>query len=260
MKLTFLGSGGAFVDYRVNYHNNAVLYTSAGIILIDCGTTAVQSLKELGVPPQSVDAVAFTHLHADHASPEMLLWERTYGGKNGPQFARTTLLAPEPILRPLRASLVPFMDDFTNRDGVVASGGVDTVAAWEETTQFGFGNCMFSYFRVPHVVGPNVDKPAYGMLVSDGRNSFYWSGDTTFSPLWIIDAVRFKGASVVFHECMFFPKYPGTVHTHYEELLSLPDYVRARIVLMHYGEVPAGIDPVGDGFQSAAKRHETFEI
>ena len=70
MKITFLGSGGAFTDYRVNYHNNALVETDAGLVLLDCGFTACQSMRELGIHPSKIHTVLFTHLHGDHASPE----------------------------------------------------------------------------------------------------------------------------------------------------------------------------------------------
>ena len=73
MQVTFLGSGGALCDHRVNYQNNALIEGPGGLLLLDCGTTAAQSLRELGVHACAVDAVALTHLHGDHASPEQLI-------------------------------------------------------------------------------------------------------------------------------------------------------------------------------------------
>src|SRR5687768_15770661 len=99
MRITFLGSGGAFTDYRVNYHNNAVVETDAGPVLLDCGTTAVQSLRELGIDRARIAAVLLTHLHADHASPEQLLWERYYGSGGGPPpYLSTPIVAPPDVL------------------------------------------------------------------------------------------------------------------------------------------------------------------
>ena len=257
LKITFLGTGGAFTDYRVNYHNNAVLETADGPILIDCGTTAVQSLKELGISPLDIQAVMFTHLHGDHASPEMLMFERAYGGTKGPQFLRTRMIGPSDLLLPLQESLAPYVGDYIDREGKANLGGVQFFGEWVETTRTMVGGIGIEYFRVPHVVGDGVNKPAYGMKISSGGAKILWSGDTIFSRQWIEEA---DPKATIFHECMFFPKFFGTVHSHYDELKSLPPEVRARIVLMHYTQVPAGIDPVKDGFMAAAKRHETFEI
>jgi hypothetical protein len=45
MKLQFLGNGNAFTDFRENYNNNAIIETSKGWVLIDCGVTAVETLS-----------------------------------------------------------------------------------------------------------------------------------------------------------------------------------------------------------------------
>ena len=66
-------------------------------------------------------------------------------------------------------------------------------------------------------------------------------------------------SDIIFHECTFMPHNESTVHTHYEELLSLSIDVRKRIVLMHYGRVPDGLDVTTAGFR-AAKRFEEFQI
>ena len=44
MRITFLGSGGAFTDFRVNYHNNALSHTAEGPVLL----TGIMALLGLG--------------------------------------------------------------------------------------------------------------------------------------------------------------------------------------------------------------------
>jgi len=260
VRLTFLGSGGAFSDYRVNYHNNAFIETAEGLVLIDCGTTAVQSLKELGYHPRDVRAVLFTHLHGDHASPEQLMWERFYGpdADGEPGFASTTLCAPADILDPLRRSLRHFMDIFTDRTGTIREGGVETLVDPLPTMQTELAGLQVRFFRVPHVAGASVDKAAYGIDLSDGRDRILWSGDTTLSPDWVNRAATDSSVARIFHECSFLPPYRGTVHSHWSELSELPDETLARITLMHHTVVPPEVDlsrTVG-----AAARHEVFEL
>ena len=103
-----------------------------------------------------------------------------------------------------------------------------------------------------------VSKPAYGIeLISNSGASVYYTSDTMFR-----DNIGelFPDAQIIFHDCSFSPKYPGTVHTHYEELLTLDDATRARIVLMHYTQIPEGVDVVADGFAGAAARHQKYTI
>ncbi len=259
MRITFLGSGGAFTDYRVNYHNNALVWTDEGPVLLDCGTTATQSLRELGVHPAALRAVIFTHLHADHASPEQLAWQRFYDGPGGrPGFLRTALHAPASLLDPLRASLLPFMDAYTDADGQLRHGGVDRVLDFHRGDEVVIGGVRFRWFRVPHVTGGPVDKAAYGIDIDDGQTRVVWSGDTTFSPDWVCQAADDPRVARIFHECLFQAPFRGTVHTHHAELAGLPAAVRSRITLMHHTAVPEGLSL--DGFAGAARRHQTFVL
>ena len=261
MRITFLGTGGAFCDYRVNYQNNAVVETSAGPVLIDCGTTACQSLKELGRHPGDLQAVVFTHLHGDHASPEQLIWERYYGSAGGPPGWRfTPMLAPADVLDPLLDGLGPFLSPFIDRTGVARSDGAAALLEPERTTDARVGDLRIRWFRVDHVTTGAVDKPAYGLWLEQGGVKVWWSGDTAFHAGQATTAARTPGCSRLFHECTFTAPHEGSVHTHYDELRTLPDDVRARITLMHHTVVPPGVDVVTDGFAGAAARHDRFVL
>jgi ribonuclease BN (tRNA processing enzyme) len=257
VKITFLGSGGAFTDYRVNYHNNALVETGDGLVLIDCGFTACQSLRELGIHPSEIKAVLFTHLHADHASPEQLIWERYYSGPDGlPSYLPTPIAAPGELLGPMKAALQGYIDIYSGPDGKVRDDGVEKLLQLTTTREVEVGGVRFRYFRVPHVTDGVIDKDAFGLEIIEGDRHVFWSGDTTFEPRWIREAADQSNTVGIFHECMFGPRFPGTVHTHWEELLSLPEDVRRRIVLMHHTAVPDGMDI--SAVADAARRHQSF--
>lgn len=261
LEIQFLGTGGAFTDFRENYHNNAIVRTADGPVLIDCGGTAVQSLRELGVHAGDIAGVVVTHMHGDHIGGiEQLAWERYYTSRaGGPGWKRTPILTTSPLHAMLRRSLLDCLDDFTASDGHTRSGGYDELVVprlLEGPTEI--GGVGFELVRTPHVVGPGVDKPAFGVRVrAPGSGGLYFTSDTTFRAD-IGD--RFPDAEIIFHDCTFHGHYPQTVHTHYSELLTLPADVRARIVLMHHTRVPAGVDVVRDGFRGAARRHEMFAL
>lgn len=259
MRITFLGTGGAFTDFRVNYHNNAIVQTAEGPVLLDCGLTAVQSMKEIGVERSDLAAVLFTHLHGDHASPESLVWERFYSGPDGvPGYLRTRMVAPPDVLDPLRASLAPYLNEFADLDGEFRVGGVDALIEAVPTHEVEIGGVRFRFFRVPHVTSSTVDKPAYGVDIDDGRSRVLWSGDTTLSRRWLDEAANDPRLTRVFHECLFVPRFRGTVHTHWEEIAALPADLQRRVTLMHYTQVPVGVE-LGE-LAGAAKRHESFEL
>ena len=259
MKITFLGSGGAFADYRVNYHNNALVETSEGPVLIDCGYTACQSLKELGLHPCSLRAVLFTHLHSDHASPEQLIWERYYSGPHGhPAFQKTRLVAPGELLGPMKRSLEAYINIFSDAHGEVRDDGIDALVDFDIQQEVEIGDTRFRYFRVPHVSGARIEKDAFGIEIIQGERRVFWSGDTTFSPDWVLRAADNPEVVQIFHECTFLPKTPGTVHTHWSELLSLPEETLRRITLMHHTQVPTGVDV--SMVNDAARRHQVFDL
>ncbi len=259
MRVTFLGTGGAFTDFRVNYHNNALIETEEGPVLLDCGLTAVQSMKEIGVDRTSLRAVLFTHLHADHASPETLIYERFFSGPHGmPAFLNTTLIAPQDVLDPLGVSLRPYLNEVADQDGELRNGGYEVLVNPIATTETEIGGVRFRFFRVPHVTAGAVDKPAYGVEIDDGKSKVLWSGDTTLSLPWLDAGLSDGRVQRIFHECLFIPKMKGTVHTHWEELETLPPELKSRITLMHYTQVPEWANL--EGLAGAAKRHERFDL
>ena len=252
MELTFLGTGGAFTDFRVNYHNNLVVDCGfldgeqvERYILIDCGATAVQSLKELGIKSWEVEGVVVTHLHGDHVGGiEQLLWERFYTGPHGPGFKKTALYATPDVLEGVQQFLTPCVDEFTSEDGIARVEGyaalVEEVPSMEfDEAEFTWhlGHVQVRFHRTPHVESDYASKPAYGIeLISAATGgSAYYTSDTMFrSEIGEL----FPDAQIIFHDCTFSPKYKGTVHTHYEDLLTLDDETRSRIILMHHTQVP----------------------
>lgn len=60
MYLTMLGTGNGFIPGQMD--SNALLEENGCKTLIDCGTTAWQSLEVLGVPREDIDAFV-THIH-----------------------------------------------------------------------------------------------------------------------------------------------------------------------------------------------------
>ncbi|MEZ4828369.1 MAG: MBL fold metallo-hydrolase [Bacteroidia bacterium] len=64
-KLTLLGCGDAFGSGG-RFYTCFLLEASGKKILIDCGATALASMKKHGVFPGEIDAIVISHLHGDH--------------------------------------------------------------------------------------------------------------------------------------------------------------------------------------------------
>ncbi|MEZ4777124.1 MAG: MBL fold metallo-hydrolase [Bacteroidia bacterium] len=65
VKLTFLGCGDAFGSGG-RFYTCFLLETSGKKILVDCGASAVISMKKMGISPGEIDAIVISHLHGDH--------------------------------------------------------------------------------------------------------------------------------------------------------------------------------------------------
>lgn len=259
MKIQFLGSGGAFTDWRENYNNNALIETNAGWVLLDCGVTAVQSMKELGVHPSDIRGMLITHLHGDHATPEQFIWERYYTSPQGmPLWKPTDIHAPSDIAHPLKESLRPYIESFTNRTLQVVDTGIEELLNLHIGSSGKIDDLQYQFFRVQHVTNPPVDKPSYGVILSRNGTQIVWSADKTFDAEWITAQTRNPQIACVFHECTFAPQFPGTVHTHWNQIQTLPDSVLAKIIIMHHNKIPAGVD--GSKLMGHAARHQIFEF
>ena len=65
VQVQFLGSGDAFGSG--GRLQSCILVTHpAGRFLVDCGASAMVSLRRFGVDPNTIDSVFLTHLHGDH--------------------------------------------------------------------------------------------------------------------------------------------------------------------------------------------------
>ena len=75
MELMFLGCGAADFDWS-RYGEDGVLGSTVSLlnksVLLDCGPTAVASMKRFGVETAGIRAVINTHSHSDHFNVEQI--------------------------------------------------------------------------------------------------------------------------------------------------------------------------------------------
>jgi len=95
-------------------------------------------------------------------------------------------------------------------------------------------------------------------LILDDR--IFFSGDTKFDQDLILSfEERFK-FDYLFHDCQLMP--PGGVHASIDELKNLPDDVKKKMILMHYGdnweENLAKVE--ASGFHSLAEQWSFYEF
>ena len=67
MELTFVGCGDAFGSggrFNTCFH----VQSAGSAFLVDCGSSALISMKRLAIDPSAIDSIFITHFHADHFS------------------------------------------------------------------------------------------------------------------------------------------------------------------------------------------------
>ena len=91
MFLTMLGTGNGFTPGLLD--SNALLESGNSRTLIDCGTTAWDSLGMLGLKRESIDTIFLTHIHFDHAGglESIALYSKYVSHR------RVRLIVPAPI-------------------------------------------------------------------------------------------------------------------------------------------------------------------
>lgn len=226
MALSFvpLGVGDAFS--AVHYSSCVAVEADERWLLVDCPHPIRKILREASAEARSpldvgsFEAVALTHLHADHAS----------GLEGLGDYAHFVLGAKARlVLHPL--VLARLWD-------ARLAGGMDTLV--DPATFSPLTKRLDDYFDVtpldeagPVRVGPfeiacrrtRHHIPTFALRVRAGGRSLALSADTAFDPAlvaWLAEA------DVVLHETG-----PG-IHTPYEKLAALPVELRRRMRLIHY--------------------------
>lgn len=241
MKMTFLGTGGAFSRMSVNYHNNALIEMGPYKLLLDCGSTALESLDHLESfdgQPEDVDGVLITHLHADHIGG---LEELAFRGRFLAQ-KKFDLIIPSALIPSYTGvegdgtdlwenSLKGGLQHLQTAENEPLEATLDTyfnVYPVDPEKALQFSGNLISFFPTRHV--PN--KATFGVRIdTDQSTRVLFTADA--KPL---DQAHYEWADKIFHDCSLTPKYPSTVHTHFEDLKELPEETRAKMSLMHYGD------------------------
>ncbi len=237
LRVVFLGVGSAFA--KRNRQSNMLIIQGDHHVLVDCGTQGPLALNDVGLNVVKVRTYLPTHSHADHVGgfeeialmnryissgdgkPQMvilrdyqdLLWSKTLSGgveycevNQGKSLQITDFFE---ILRPKALEL-------------------DGRKVW--TYQHGPMEIMMMRTRHFPDSAISVDESQWCCGVFINRKVWI-SGDTMFDYEY---PTRFANeAEILFHDCQLFN---GGVHASYQELMTLPPDIRAKMVLYHFGD------------------------
>jgi ribonuclease BN (tRNA processing enzyme) len=216
VSVTFLGSGNAFAAGG-RAHTAILVSHDAGKLLLDCGAASLPAITR-AVDPGRIDAIAVTHLHADHFGgiPSFLDEQKWTGRRRAISIGGPPSLAD----RVLQVANGFGMDFATLGYAVtyVVLGRTPTILAGAEVTA--------------SPVRHSRETEPHGLRVRAGGKVIAYTGDA----LWGSELVELAdGADLFISECSWYDTR-DPVHLNALDLKAHGAELRARrIVLTHLG-------------------------
>jgi ribonuclease BN (tRNA processing enzyme) len=225
MRLVVVGSGDAFNSSGRRHSSYIVESNGTGRLMVDFGGTALSGLRALGVQPNDLSGLVFTHLHGDHV-----------GGM--PFFAIDALYesrrtAPLHIVGPVftRVVITELLD--LTYPGIRAE--FEALPITLDEVQAG-AVCEVAGFRVECFEGDHMRPPHRSLCfrISDRNGqSVAFSGDTRLCPGLFAAA---DGADLLVAECTRVAPPAGAHITLQDWPEALRRFRCRRILLTHLGE------------------------
>lgn len=251
-----VGVGSAFS--KRHFQNNILVIKGDDHILIDCGTLCPFAFHSYKTPITNVKNLLITHSHADHIGgleevalmgryvtkqkPNMvitdtykkLLWNQSLrGGNSYGEFTNGRFLGFDDYFNQLKPKLISKKP--------------------RPMYEINIGSINIKMFRTEHIPekAGSWSQSFYSLgVIIDDRILF--PSDTRFDKDMILYLLKkFPKIEYIFHDCQF---YTGGVHASYDELKTLPDDIRQKVILCHYGDNFDPYTPEKDGFYGFAKQ------
>lgn len=258
LQIYFIGTGAAFA--KTLNQNNLIVTKGDSHLLVDCGTKCSQSLHEAGLSIVQIRNFLVTHSHADHIGGleeaqlhgrfvaglkplmvineeyEKILWEQSLRG--GSEFSEVTPLVFPDLWDIVRPTLLE--------------------GAPRETWHAMIGDIDIKLPRTMHFPDASKswrDSQWSCAVILDDR--VLYTSDTRFDYDLLQSFDDIYQFDVIFHDCQLFK---GGVHASLEELKTLPDALKSRIVLMHYGDEWRDFEQeaLDAGFHSWARQGHSY--
>lgn len=228
MKLTFLGSGSAFVLAKENYHSNILITdenTNANC-LYDAGTTIPDALNDVGLNPLDIQSIFISHNHSDHSGGMEYLGFKTYFtfpfGTHKPKLYGHYHVLDELWDNNLKAGMRSLQGQTATMETYF-----DTIYLTDNDC-FNIGSIRVNIVQTIHVIDGRRFMPSYGLMLekSDKSKKVLITGDSQCAPNQLM--TFYEQADVIFQDCEL-AKYNNSVHAQYHELCALPPQIKEKM-------------------------------
>ncbi len=252
-QLLFLGSGSAFTVGGDNFHSNIFLITETGKkLLIDCGSDIRFSLYKEGFSHKDITDIYISHLHSDHAGGLEYVGLTT---KFDPQCDKPNLYLSHDIVtkiwdNTLSGGMGSVEGEITNLESFFNVNSIDN------NRHFVWETINFELVKTIHINNGTYIMPSYGLFFEVNHQKIFITSDTQLCYEKLHK--YYQQADIIFHDCEI-SKYPTPVHSHYQELVKLPDNIKQKIWL--YGYQPRELpNAKEDRFLGFVERGDKFLI
>jgi ribonuclease BN (tRNA processing enzyme) len=253
MKLIFLGSGSAFTVGHKNYQSNMLLVDEQdNKLLIDCGSDIRFSLHEEGFSYTDITDIYISHLHSDHAGGLEYIGLGSKFNRNcqKPNLYLSKDIASSIWHNTLSGGMQSVEGQINELDDFF------TIYKIDKNGYFTWQDIKFYLIPVTHIHNGFYIMPTYGLFFKINGIKIWLTADTQ---LCLKDMEPYyEKADLIFHDCETTP-YPTPVHSHYQQLLTLPEHFKNKIWLYGYqGDYLP--DAKKDGFFGFVQRGQVFEF
>lgn len=251
---------------NTHFNTNYLIVKGDTHILVDCGRTAPEALRTLGISLTDIVNILPTHAHDDHIGGiGSVAAANRYIGQTRLGKPKLTMIAASHFAHSLwheslKGNLahneqvgadhhdLEFHDWFNLVTPEVMS------YEYRETSRIKFGGIEIRLFRTKHfpdsVETWRESHWSIGMLIDE---KVFISGDTRFDPELI--SLYAPKASIIFHDCAF---WNDPVHTPISDLRTLAPDIKRKMHLIHYGDNFAEQDI--SGFAGLAEQGKQYVI
>ena len=221
LRVQFLGSGDAFGSGG-RFNTCFLVQGSAGSFLIDCGASALISMRRFGIDPNTIGTIFISHLHGDHFGglPFLILDAQFYSKRTGP----LTIAGPPGLAGRLHQAMEVFFPGSSTVQQKFATEVVELLPGRHAT----INGVTVAPFEVRHACG----APPFALRFSCDGKILAYTGDTEWTEA-LVSAGR--GADLLIAEALFYDR-AVKFHLDYATLRAhLAEIAARRVVLTHMG-------------------------